>query len=226
MKTKSKEVQTVNGKYTFTSEEITEHTTKLLDVLTEKDTIAEEAKTAAGQFKNQIAGKDLEITSLRTALANGYEMRPYSCYVVKNFESGYREFFDVITENLIAKEALTSMDYQTRMDEDLEEIETKNRMAIVDGGSDQLGLVIEDKVKDANAEPSVFDLAADPEDEQEASEEAVADFREITGGDTAAISAKAETEQIPRSNTFLPPGEEEAKPSAEPDSEWPFDDPK
>lgn len=193
----------VTGKYVFTPEETTANTEKLLDVMTEKDQIVEEAKNAAAQYKNKISGKDLEITALRTALANGYEMRPYQCITVKNFDSGYREYRDIVTNELISKEVLTSLDYQTDMNETLGQISAKNAEQ---GPADQLGLVIEEKVTEANAELTVFDEAAAPEGEEELNLEGREDE---PVGDVVEVEQPTENvipfQQIPREETFSPP---------------------
>lgn len=202
------ETQTVQGKHVFTVEETKDLTEKLLTCMTDEDEITAEMKQVAAQYKNRIAGKQLEITSCRTALNNGWEMRPYNCVVVKNFDSGYKEFTDSITGNLIAKEALTAADYQTNMDDQLAQIEKNNKLA--DGAADQLGLIIEEKVKAADAEPSIFDQAESPEDEvdffqddeqggnptEEPALDNVIQFKE---------PGPAAFDQIPREETFSPP---------------------
>lgn len=197
------ETQTVQGKHVFTVEETKDLTDKLLTCMTEEDEITAEMKQVAAQYKNRIAGKQLEITSCRTALNNGWEMRPYSCVVTKNFDTGYKEYHDSISGNLIAKEALTAADYQTNMDDQLSQIEKNNKLA--DGAADQLGLVIEEKVKEADAEPDIFAESDGQEDQDEV------DFfaDETDAGEMVEVEPATDNvvpmQQIPREETFAPP---------------------
>lgn len=239
MKAVSKATFPVTGKYSFTADERSLLTEKLVDALAEAEEIEQEFKTVKSQFKNRMDGNALEIKNHSTAVKNGYEMRTYQCTMEKNFDSGYREYFDLITGNLISKEVLTSADYQTRMDEDMEEISKNNAIAdqtvsndFQNNESDQLGMVINMKVAEANADMEVFS-EPDPFDEQTAVDP---DAPETPVGEEIALDddpfnmgLKSEAPQIPREETFKPvepetPAKVKKVKKDEPDVEgFPFD---
>jgi len=94
---------------------------ELVKTMKDKEFIKEEAKAAADSFKQYLANKDTKIEELSSCITNGYQYVTRKCEMVRNFDSGKREFF--IEGKLVAEEELTAKDHQL----DLLEAEEANK---------------------------------------------------------------------------------------------------
>ena len=94
---------------------------ELVKTMKDKEVIKEEAKAAADSFKQDLANKDTKIEELSSCITNGYQYVTRKCEMVRNFDSGKREFF--IEGKLVAEEELTAKDHQL----DLLEAEEANK---------------------------------------------------------------------------------------------------
>jgi len=94
---------------------------ELVKTMKDKEVIKEEAKAAADSFKQDLSNKDLKIEELSSCITNGYQFVTRKCEMVRNFDSGKREFF--IEGKLVAEEELTAKDHQL----DLLEAEEANK---------------------------------------------------------------------------------------------------
>lgn len=93
----------------FAESEISEKGTKLATSLKELDDIRAEAKVSADEFKTQIKTKEAEVSKLKDAINQGYEMVVRTCLRTKNFEKGIAEF--TIDGKIIDSEPLTPEDH-------------------------------------------------------------------------------------------------------------------
>lgn len=93
----------------------------LVKTMKDKETIKEEAKAAADTFKQELASKDLQIEELSQCITNGYQYVTRKVQMVRNFDSGMREFW--LNDKLVAEEPLTAKDHQL----DLEDAEAQNK---------------------------------------------------------------------------------------------------
>lgn len=94
---------------------------QMVRAMKDKETIKEEAKIAADSFKQNLAAKDEEIEQLSSCITNGYQFVTRKCQMIRNFDSGKREFW--IDDKLVAEEDLTAKDHQL----DLEDAEAANK---------------------------------------------------------------------------------------------------
>lgn len=93
----------------------------LVKTMKDKEVIKEEAKAAADSFKQDLANKDTKIEELSSCITNGYQYVTRKCEMVRNFDSGKREFW--YEGKLVAEEDLTAKDHQL----DLEDAEAANK---------------------------------------------------------------------------------------------------
>lgn len=144
-----------NAKHHLTEDEIKAYNEQLLAALQSKKEIEAEKKEVAASYKNKIAEQELAIDKISNLMRVGYEIRPFSCYLVKNFDTGKREFFEFGTDRLVDSEPLNAGDYQLQMDEELEKATP----------TDQLQAVIDEKVEQADATPTEEQIAEHQADE-------------------------------------------------------------
>ena len=93
----------------------------LVKTMKDKEIIKEEAKAAADSFKQDLANKDTQIEELSSCITNGYQYVTRKCDMVRNFDTGKREFW--YEGKLVAEEDLTAKDHQL----DLEDAEAANK---------------------------------------------------------------------------------------------------
>lgn len=94
---------------------------ELVGAMKDKEIIKESAKAAADSFKLDLANKDTKIEELSSCITNGYQYITRKCEMVRNFDSGKREFY--VEGKLVAEEDLTAKDHQL----DLEDAEAANK---------------------------------------------------------------------------------------------------
>ena len=138
-----------NAKHILTEDEIRQNNEALLAALQAKKEIEAEKKEVASSYKNKIAEQELAIDKISNLMRVGYEIRPFQCYLVKNFETGKREYYEFGSDKLIDSEPLNAADYQL----DIEQTEAK---IAENNEKEQLQEVIEDKVEEAGAELDFF----------------------------------------------------------------------
>ncbi len=142
MKTNQTPVQ-VTGKHTFTQEERDVKLSELLAAIQRKEELDAEKKQVMSGYKNKLDEQESNIKVISNLLNMGFEHRPFSCYLTKDFETGKRVYNEVGTGALISTEPLTAADYQTQMDLEEATIKANNEEA------DKLEEVITDKVEGA-----------------------------------------------------------------------------
>lgn len=118
-----------NAKHILTDEEVESHKEALLAALQAKKEIEAEKKEVANTYKTKIAEQELAIDKVSNLLRVGYEIRPFQCYLVKNFEDGRREYYEFGTDRLVDTEPLNAADYQTEIDMQEETIRLNNEAA-------------------------------------------------------------------------------------------------
>lgn len=117
------------GKHTFTQEEKDAKLQQMLAAMRQKDEIEDEFKTTKSNYKSKIDAKTAEIKLVGNLLNAGFEDRTFTCTLVKNFDDGRREYFEIGTGKLIGTEPLTSADYQTQLQIDEDAIRANNEVA-------------------------------------------------------------------------------------------------
>lgn len=179
MKEQSKTPVNRNAKHTLTEDEIKQYNEQLLAALQAKKEIEAEKKEVAATYKNKIAEQELAIDKISNLMRVGYEIRPFSCYLVKNFDTGKREFYEFGSDRLVDTEPLNAGDYQLQMEEANEAIVANNEAAdnleaagfkIVPISELPAGSVEYDEPEllgEAIIEPEEEEIAASPFDEPE-----------------------------------------------------------
>lgn len=127
--TQSKTPVSRNAKHILTDEEVDTLKETLLAALQSKKEIEAEKKEVANTYKTKVAEQELAIDKASNLLRVGYEHRPFQCYLVKNFDTGKREYFEYGSDKLIDSEPLNAADYQTAMDIEEAEIKANNEKA-------------------------------------------------------------------------------------------------
>jgi len=122
----NKQPITRNAKHQLTSEEVQGYTDNLLQSLQARDEIKAESKEVANTYKTRIAEQDLAIDKVTNLLRLGYEIRPFQCYLNRNFETGRREYIEFGTDRLIDTEPLNANDYQMQLEIDEQAIKENN----------------------------------------------------------------------------------------------------
>lgn len=150
---KSTPVQ-VTGKHTFTQEERDTKLSELLAAIQRKEELDAEKKQVMSGYKNKLDEQESNIKVISNLLNMGFEHRPFSCYLTKDFEAGKRFYHEVGSGLLISTESLTASDYQTEIDLEEAKIKENNKLA------DQLQMVIEDKVEEAGMHVVTFEQDA------------------------------------------------------------------
>lgn len=117
------------GKHTFTQEEKDAKLQQMLAAMRQKDEIEDEFKTTKSNYKSKIDAKTAEIKLVGNLLNAGFEDRTFTCTLVKNFDDGRREYFEIGTGKLIGTEPLTASDYQTQLQIDEDAIKANNEAA-------------------------------------------------------------------------------------------------
>lgn len=128
-----------NAKHTLTEDEIKQYNESLLAALQSKKEIEAEKKEVASAYKNKIAEQELAIDKISNLMRVGYEIRPFQCYLVKNFDDGKREYYEFGSDKLVDVEPLNAADYQTEMQMAEAQIKANNEAADnTEGVSEQL----------------------------------------------------------------------------------------
>lgn len=117
------------GKHTFTAEEKEQKLQQMLTAMREKEEIEAEFKTTKSNYKSKIDAKDGEIKLTSNLLNAGWENKTYQCTLVKNFDEGKRQYFELGTNLLVGEEPLTAADYQMQLQMDEEAIKANNEAA-------------------------------------------------------------------------------------------------
>lgn len=97
-------------KYTFTPDEITQKSQQLARACKDRSAIEDEKKAVMANFKSKIDSATAEVNLLSNQISNGYEYLTKTCEVIKNFDSGKREYF--YEGVLVGTEKLRPSDYQ------------------------------------------------------------------------------------------------------------------
>lgn len=223
MSTKHTPVQ-VTAKHVFTQEEKDEKLAQLLQSMKSKEEIEAELKTTKSTFKSRIDQKEAEIKLVTNLLNAGFEHRQVTCYLVKNFDTGKREYFEMGTDKLIQTEPLEARDYQL----DLEQTEAK---IAENNEKERLQEVIEDKVEEVGDE---FDIFADEQTEElpvddeispskeELSFDDVSATKEKNKAPEPALEASQDDDNEDDDDFDFNFGDEEEKDPNEEDDEFPF----
>jgi tetratricopeptide (TPR) repeat protein len=154
---------------------------KLVKTMKDKEMIKEEAKAAADSFKQDLANKDTQIEELSSCITNGYQYVTRKCEMIRNFDSGKREFWD--EGKLVAEEDLTAKDHQL----DLEDAEAANKAEM----DEATRVANEAKTAELNAQ-----AAKEAEEEALLSEEQKAQFDEFIKLGDADHKAKRYAEAL------------------------------
>lgn len=117
------------GKHTFTQEEKDAKLQQMLAAMRQKDEIEDEFKTTKSNYKSKIDAKTAEIKLVGNLLNAGFEDRTFTCTLVKNFDEGRREYFEIGSNRLVGTEPLTASDYQTQLQIDEDAIKANNEAA-------------------------------------------------------------------------------------------------
>lgn len=117
------------GKHTFTQEEKDAKLQQMLAAMRQKDEIEDEFKTTKSNYKSKIDAKTAEIKLVGNLLNAGFEDRTFTCTLVKNFDEGRREYFEIGSNRLVGTEPLTASDYQTQLQIDEDAIRANNEAA-------------------------------------------------------------------------------------------------
>lgn len=154
---------------------------KLVKTMKDKEVIKEEAKAAADSFKQDLANKDTHIEELSSCITNGYQYVTRKCEMIRNFDSGKREFW--YEGKLVAEEDLTAKDHQL----DLEDAEAANKAEM----DEATRIANEAKTAELNAQ-----AAKEAEEEALLSEEQKAQFDEFIKLGDADHKAKRYAEAL------------------------------
>jgi hypothetical protein len=113
---KAKYNQTKFSKYTFTQEEMDKMGKELASKSKENKALEDEKKAVVSEYKAKIDAVQAEINMLSNHIDSGSMTRKYNCEVFLDFDSGVKIFRDKGTGDLIAREAMSSEDYQLELD--------------------------------------------------------------------------------------------------------------
>lgn len=113
--------------YYFNQEELLDIGKNVGRKVQESKALEDQKKAVTSDFKARIDSVDAEINLMSTHLQTGFCHKDYECYLVRNYTTHTREYWDVNTSELITTEKLTPEDYQMKLD--LEESEKKNQPA-------------------------------------------------------------------------------------------------
>jgi len=106
----------VTAKYTLSQEEKDVIQQNMLSSRETKKNLEEEKKNVSNSYKTQIAEQELAIDKACNLLRDGFDFRPFQCYLVKNFEATRREYFEVGTDRLVKTEPLNAGDWQGELE--------------------------------------------------------------------------------------------------------------
>lgn len=126
----------VTGKHILTQEEKDGKLAELLSAIQRKEELDAEKKQVVSGYKNKLDEQESNIKVISNLLNMGFEHRPFSCYLTKDFDEGKRFYHEVGSGRLISTEPLTAADYQTQMDLDEAKIKANNEIEIGGDGSE------------------------------------------------------------------------------------------
>ena len=106
------------AKYVFSQEEKRDLAASLADLTLEVESLEEQKKTTATQFKNQIDKITAELKGAAQGIRSGYEMRYVDCEVTNNFAEKRVDFFRVDTGELIRTRDMRPEELQGNLFED------------------------------------------------------------------------------------------------------------
>lgn len=125
-KTKRPPVEvTKEVKEEYTDADIRKMANELVQAMKDKETIKDEARSAADSFKLKLAEKDAKIEQLSSCVINGFQYVSKKLNLIKNFETGKREYW--LDDKIVLEEDLTAKDHQLELD--MVEAENKEAMS-------------------------------------------------------------------------------------------------
>lgn len=107
-----REETTVYARYTFSDDELAEIAHKSAMATQAIDRLNAERKAIMDDYKAKIAGQTALVHECSNHLIQGWEMRPFRVYLIRNFDEKKREYKDVHTDEVVKTESLTADDYQ------------------------------------------------------------------------------------------------------------------
>lgn len=116
IKTTKREKVNKSAMYHFNGEELLQIGKDISQQLADLRQLENHKKAVVSEFKAKMDAKESEIQINSGYIQNGFCYRNYECYLVRNFDAGIREYFDIHTGDLITTEKLTPDDYQTKID--------------------------------------------------------------------------------------------------------------
>ena len=102
-------------KVLLTEEEKVKMGENLAHELSILDEIKERKKVVTAQLSKDVKDKESDISKLKDCINLGYEFKEKDCEMVKNFDTGLKEFW--LDGEIIETEQLTAMDYQLNLQE-------------------------------------------------------------------------------------------------------------
>lgn len=116
IKTTKREKVNKSAMYHFSGEELLAKGKDISQQLSDLRQLENEKKAITSEYKAKIDAKQAEININSGHIQNGFCYRNYECYLVRNFDSGNREYYDVHTGELVTQEKLSPDDYQVKID--------------------------------------------------------------------------------------------------------------
>jgi hypothetical protein len=121
-----------NAKHVLTDEEKEQNTETMLAAMQAAKELEAEKKDVQNSYKTKIAEQELVVDKISNLLRVGYEIRPFNCYLFKNFDTGKREYFEYGSERLIDTEPLNAADYQSELELTEAKVKADNEASLSD----------------------------------------------------------------------------------------------
>lgn len=139
-------------KVLLTEEEKVKMGENLAHELSILEEIKERKKVITAQLSKDVKDKESDISKLKDCINLGYEFKEKDCEMVKNFDTGLKEFW--LDGEIIETEQLTAMDYQLNLQEQ-EEANAAEEKRIEEGTAAFESNIIEAKGTAKTAKPKV-----------------------------------------------------------------------
>ena len=101
---------------TLTETEVLQKAKELAKFQQDKVSFEEQAKSASANYKDKIAGAQLNINILSREITNGYEQRMIDCYWESDYATRTKNLFRTDTGESVKTETISASEMQKEMD--------------------------------------------------------------------------------------------------------------
>ena len=103
--------------YQFTVEELAEKSQELARESINLSQVKKDKKQVMDEFKSKESASESAINLLSMKISNRYEMRRMDVMMQKDFDSGFKIYYDIKTGNELQRDKISSEDYQLDLEE-------------------------------------------------------------------------------------------------------------